>query len=187
MMRWLKDYLFDPEFGRRRKFLQRVSLFQGISRREFGHLFQTLVCRSYGPGEILFHEGDAGRALFILESGHVEVSRKAKKEGSARMAVLNPGDYFGEISLLDERPRTATAAAMEPVVVYLLYKAELEKMMKSAPHIGAAIMTHLATLLAARLRSLTDSAPVSLASTAKAAPAATFLKGDGWRRPGEAA
>jgi len=168
MMRWLKEYLFDPEFGRRRKFLQKVSLFQGISRREFGHLFQTLVCRSYGPGEILFHEGDAGRALFILESGHVEITRKAKKEGAAaRIAVLNPGDYFGEISLLDERPRTATAAAMEPVVIYLLYKAELEKLMKSAPHIGAAIMTHLATLLAARLRSMTDSAPISLVSTVK--------------------
>jgi len=103
----------------------------------------------------------------ILETGHVEISRRAEAGGTIQVAVLNPGDYFGEMSLLDERPRTATAAAMEPVRVYLLYKTELEKLIKDVPHIGAAIMTHLAMLLAARLRSLTGSAPISIASTVK--------------------
>ena len=168
MIRWIQNVVFDPEFNRKRKFLQRISLFQGISRREFGHLFQALVSRSYAPGEILFHEGDVGRALFILESGHVELSRMTDKGDNSHLATLNPGDYFGEMSLLDERPRTATAAAAEPVIVHLLYKTELEKLIKNVPHIGAAIMTHLATLLAARLRSLTDSAPISIASTVKA-------------------
>jgi CRP/FNR family cyclic AMP-dependent transcriptional regulator len=167
MIRWFKDYILDPEFNRKRKFLQRVSLFQGISRREFGHLFQALVIRSYAPGEILFHEGDIGRALFILESGRVEISRKTADGGTATLAVLNPGDYFGEMSLLDERPRSATAAAMEPVRVHLLYKTELEKLVRHVPHIGAAIMTHLGMLLAARLRSMTDMAPISIASTVK--------------------
>jgi CRP/FNR family cyclic AMP-dependent transcriptional regulator len=167
MIRWIKNVLLDPEFNRKRKFLQRISLFHGISRREFGHLFQALVVRSYAPGEILFHEGDIGRALFILESGHVEISRKTPEGGTRQMAILNPGDYFGEISLLDELPRSASAAAMEPVVVHLLYKTELEKLIKHVPHIGAAIMTHLGTLLAVRLRALADSSPVALASTVK--------------------
>ena len=167
MIRWLQNIVFDPEFNRKRKFLQRISLFQGISRRAFGHLFQALVSRSYAPGEILFHEGDVGRALFILENGKVELSRMADKGEPAHLATLNPGDYFGEMSLLDERPRTATAAAAEPVKVYLLYKTELEKLIKNVPHIGAAIMMHLAMLLAARLRAMTDSAPISIASTVK--------------------
>jgi CRP/FNR family cyclic AMP-dependent transcriptional regulator len=126
-----------------------------------------LIARAYAPGEILFHEGDVGRALFILEFGRVEISRKSTDGEATQVVVLNPGDYFGEMSLLDDRPRTATAAAMEPVRVYLLYKTELEKMVKDVPHIGAAIMTHLAMLLAARLRSMTDSAPISIASTVK--------------------
>jgi len=166
-LRWLYEWLIDPDFNRKRKFLQRISLFQGISRREFGHLFQALVSRPYAPGEILFHEGDVGRALFILEAGHVEISAKGTDANARRIAVLNPGDYFGEMSLLDDRPRTATAAAMEPVRVYLLYKTDLEKLTRTVPHVGAAIMTHLAMLLAARLRSMTDSAPVSIASTLK--------------------
>ena len=142
-------------------------MFQGISRREFGHLFQALVVRDYAPGEILFHEGDIGRALFILESGCVEISRRAPGGDTVQVAVLNPGDYFGEMSLLDERPRSATVAAMEPVRVQLLYKTELEKLVRHVPHIGAAIMTHLGMLLAARLRSVSDNVPISIASTVK--------------------
>jgi CRP/FNR family cyclic AMP-dependent transcriptional regulator len=167
MLHWIRNFVLDPEFNRKRKFLQRISLFQGISRREFGHLFQSLVVRSYAPGEILFHEGDIGRALFILESGRVEISRKTPEGGTMELAILNPGDYFGEMSLLDERPRSATAAAMDPVRVHLLYKTELEKLIRHVPHIGAAIMTHLGMLLAARLRSITDMAPISIASTVK--------------------
>lgn len=158
----------DPEFNRKRKFLQRIALFQGISRHEFGHLFQCLVPRAYAPGEILFLEGDIGRALFILESGRIEITRRGSNGEPVHIAVLNPGDYFGEMSLLDDRPRMAMAAAMEPVKVFLLYKADLEKLVRQVPHIGAALMTHLAMLLAARLRALTDRAPLSLASTVKA-------------------
>lgn len=165
MMRWFRDAWLDPEFNRKRKFLQRVSLFNGISRREFGHLFQSLVVRTYAPGEILFHEGDIGRALYILETGHVELSRKSPSGDPVRIAVLNPGDYFGEMSLLDEYARSATAAAMEPIKVHLLYKTDLDRLIKQVPHIGAAIMMHLGTLLAARLRAMSRTSPISIVST----------------------
>ncbi len=167
MIRWLRDAWLDPEFNRKRKFLQRVSLFDGISRREFGHLFQALVVRTYAPGEILFHEGDIGRALYILESGRVELSRKSPTGDLLVLAVLEPGDYFGEMSLLDECARSATAAAMEPVKVHLLYKTELEKLIKHVPHVGAAIMMHLGMLLVARLRAMTNTTPISIVSTVK--------------------
>jgi CRP/FNR family cyclic AMP-dependent transcriptional regulator len=167
MIRWIKDAFLDPEFSRRRKFLQRVSLFHGIPRREFGHLFQALVSRSYAPGDILFHEGEIGRALFILESGQVEISRRDPDGEMRRVAVLKSGDFCGEMSLLDELPRTATAVAMEPVRAYLLYKTELQRIAHSAPHIGVAILTHLASLLAARLRAIHDAAPYSIASSVK--------------------
>jgi CRP/FNR family transcriptional regulator, cyclic AMP receptor protein len=165
VLRWFRDLLIDPEFNRKRKFLQRISLFHGISRREFGHLFQVLVSRACAPGEILFHEGDVGRALFILEAGHVEISARTPEGGARRIAVLNPGDYFGEMALLDDRPRVATAAAMEPARASLLYKADLEKLIRTVPHIGAAIMLHLSMLLAARIRAMTETAPISIAST----------------------
>ncbi len=165
MASWFSTIFLDPEFNRKREFLQRVSLFQGISRREFGTLFQALVSRDYQPGEMLCKEGDIGRALFILESGTVEVTRKAGTSEPRRLALLKSGDYFGEMSLIDEQPRTATVIATEPVRAYLLYKTEIDKLLRQAPHMGAAIMAHLAALLAVRLRSHMSRMPFSLDST----------------------
>ncbi len=175
---WLKHLLLDPEFARKREFLQRVSLFKGISRREFGTLFRALVVRNYSTGEILCREGDIGRALFIIESGQVEVVRKTSDALMRRVAVLKGGDYFGEISLIDEQPRTASVVAIEPVRAYLLYKTEIEKLGGEAPHIASAIMTHLATLLAVRLRAMMNTAPFSLDSTDKPWPAAVKIVGE---------
>lgn len=165
MWKWFKKLWLDPEFGRKREFLRNVALFQDISRREFGVLFQTLVGRTYRPSEILFKEGDIGRALFIIESGEVEVSRLSPQDHHVRLAILKAGDYFGEMSIIDEQPRTATAVALDQVRVYLLYKAEMDKLLRRAPRIAASIMTHLATLLALRLRFSMQLAPFSLDST----------------------
>jgi len=168
---WLKLLFLDPDFNRKRDFLKKVSLFHGISRREFGTLFHSLVARDYFPGETLCREGDIGRALFILEFGRVEICRRGaySKTGTAaeprRIAVLKGGDYFGEISLIDEQPRTATVVAIEPVRAWLLYKTEIDRLLRDAPHIGAAIMAHLAALLAVRLRSTLNRMPFALDST----------------------
>jgi CRP/FNR family transcriptional regulator len=167
MLRWLRNLLLDPEFDRKREFLQQVSLFKGISRREFGTLFQSLIVRTYPPGEMLCREGDIGRALFLVESGQVEVLRKTPDGLLKRVALLKDGDYFGEMSLIDEQPRTASVVAVNRVRAYLLYKTEIEKLGREAPHIASAIMTHLAMLLAVRLRATLQLAPFSLDSTDK--------------------
>lgn len=159
----------DPEFGRKRKFLQRVALFSDIARKDLGRLFHSLIRRTYQPGDILFEEGETGRALFILAAGQVEILRQTPGGEPVRVAILNPGDYFGEMSLLDERPRTATVVAVGPVEVYLLYKTEFEKIVHTEPRVAAAIMTHLAALLAARLRAVHEVPPVAIASTLKLA------------------
>jgi CRP/FNR family cyclic AMP-dependent transcriptional regulator len=169
MWRWLKNYWFDPEFNRRRKFLQRISFFKSVPRHEFGRLFQTLVVRDYRPGEVLFKEGDVGRALFIMESGRIEIFRLNQRNDLQRVSLMGPGDYFGEMSLLDDLPRVAGARALEDSRVFLLYKTELDMLLERAPKLGGAIMGHLAELLAARLRmmmdrSRTDTQPVGQAN-----------------------
>ncbi len=150
-MSWFTNMLFDPTFNRKTSFLRQISFFEGMSRKEFGKLFQVLVERTYAPGEVLFQEGDIGRALFILASGQVELLRKTPHKEIKRLALLEPGDYFGEMSLLDEHPRTATATAVEASKVYLLYRAQLNELVQSEPRVGVAIMSHLAKLLAVRL------------------------------------
>jgi CRP/FNR family transcriptional regulator, cyclic AMP receptor protein len=178
MLSWLRNLILDPEFDRKREFLQKVALFKGISRREFGTLFQSLIVRNYPTGEMLCREGDIGRALFLIESGKVEVVRKTSDGILRRVAALKDGDYFGEMSLIDEQPRTASVVALEPVRAFLLYKTEIEKLSHEAPHIASAIMTHLATLLAVRLRTTMNAVPFSLDSTDNGRPVIPRVVGD---------
>ena len=156
MWKRFKDYWLDPEYNRIKIFLQRVPFFRNIPRREYGRLFQSLAKRHYEAGDILFKEGDVGRALFILEWGQIEISRRNAAGAPQRIAVLDSGDYFGEISLMDDQPRTASATAITPCRVYLLYRTELDALLQEAPHAGAAIMAHLAEVLASRLRSVLE-------------------------------
>jgi len=100
----------------------------------------------------------------------VEVVRRGPHGEGQRIALLKTGDYFGEMSLIDEQPRTATVVATEPVRAYLLYKTEIDKLLRQAPHIGAAVMGHLAALLAVRLRASMSRMPFSLDSTDTAEP-----------------
>ena len=156
MIHWLKTFYVDSEFKNKREFLERVAVLKWIPRREFGALFHSLVLRDYREGEALFEEGEIGRALFILVSGDVEVTRKGKDGKPRRITMLKEGDCFGEIALVDQLPRIATARATSMVRAYLLYKAELEKLAVQSPRVALAIIGHGVAVLGNRLRELTN-------------------------------
>lgn len=149
--RWLKDSVLEPGFGRRLDFLGGIPLFSGIPRRRLTTLLQALSCRDYQKNEPLCQADAIGHFLFIIESGAVAVLQKDKSGHERRVATLGSGDFFGEVSVLTDSPRTATVKALEPVRAYLLYKTELEKLISDEPAIGANIALKLAQLLAARL------------------------------------
>ncbi|MBI4669342.1 MAG: cyclic nucleotide-binding domain-containing protein [Elusimicrobia bacterium] len=159
-MRFLKNFfhknLRDPELVRRRQSLGRISVFQGLSSGQLTRVLAMLYHRHYQEGETIFKEGDMGRALFIIESGRVVLFKKDKKGGERRLGELKSGDFFGEMALLEERPRSATAAALEPSSLFFLYKSSLDGFTVRRPDIGVVILSALARLLSARLRHLSD-------------------------------
>ena len=163
MLKALKKLFFDPNLQRKKAFLRSLTLFDGLRDRELGYLIQSLHARTYHAGEPLFMEGDIGRALFILETGRVELTRQDERGAQAAVYTVAPGEFFGEMALLEQLPRTATATAAERSHVYLLYRSKLEGLLNHHPRIGGTIMTHLAQILSARLRR---------ASARPAAPAA---------------
>src|SRR5436309_14306836 len=83
--------------------LSRVPLFAGVSRRELEFVASRVDEVSLKPGQTLITEGQPTEAFFILESGHVEVTR-----GGKPVNRLGPGDFFGEIGMLDRGTATAT-------------------------------------------------------------------------------
>ena len=152
MFKSLKKLFFDPSIQRKKAFLRSLVLFKDLRDRELGHLAQSLHARTYHSGEVLFLEGDIGRALFILESGKVELARAGEDGKPQPVYTAQPGDFFGEMALLEQLPRTASAAAVERSHLLLLYRSKLDALLIHHPRIGASIMAHLAQLLSARLR-----------------------------------
>ena len=153
MLRFIKRLFFDEAFKQKKTFLRSLDLFKDLSSGEIGLLAQSLHSRTYHAGEVLFVEGDIGRALFILEAGKVELARRDHETGKMKpIYAVEPGDFFGEMALLEQLPRTATATAVERSHLFLLYRSKLDNLLHHDPKVGVTMMTHLAQLLSARLR-----------------------------------
>ena len=113
---WLglaERFLRDPAFEDRRRFLKSLTLFQDLRFTELGHLAQCMHSRVYHEGESLFLQGDVGRALFILKSGKIELSQMEEEGRPRSISIIGPGEFFGEMSILEQLPRSATATAAE--------------------------------------------------------------------------
>ncbi|MEE8424232.1 MAG: cyclic nucleotide-binding domain-containing protein [Elusimicrobiota bacterium] len=152
MLKKLKRFFSDHRFSRRREFLRSLSICKGLSNRELGYLLQSFHTRTYHEGEVLFLEGDIGRALFVVESGKIELTKLGPDGRPQRVTTLEPGQFLGEMALLEQLPRSASAVALEKTQMLLLYRSKLDSILHYHPRIGVSIMAHLARLLSARLR-----------------------------------
>lgn len=161
MLKSLKKLFLDPQFSRKKSFLKSLVLFQDLGDRDLGVLAKALHSRTYHAGEVVFKEGDIGRALFILESGKVTLSRASGDGASQVIHTLQPGEFFGEMALLEQLPRTASAEAAERCQIMLLYKSRMEALLHGQPRIGVAVMSRLAQLLSARLRRISSASPAA--------------------------
>ncbi len=131
-------------------------MFQDLRTHDMGLLAQSLFQRTYRKSEVLFEEGEIGRALFIVESGAVEIIKRGKADSPQVLALCGAGDFFGEMALLEETPRSAAAVAQTDTTVYLLYKTKLDSLLLSHAHAGIPVLRRLAELLSARLRHTSD-------------------------------
>ena len=92
--------------------LANVWLFAGMSKENLDKLSSFTFSKSYKTGDVIIEEGKTGNGLYVIASGQVEVI-KGSGGNSKRLATLQTGDFFGEMSLLDEWPRSATVRALE--------------------------------------------------------------------------
>jgi Pyruvate phosphate dikinase, AMP/ATP-binding domain/Cyclic nucleotide-binding domain len=123
--------------------LQRVELFAGMDRRQTEQIARLLKERRFKKGETVIVEGTGGAAFFIIDSGEATVSAKG-----VDVATLGPGNYFGEIALIDGGPRSATVTAATDLVCYGLTFWEFRPLVER----NAAIAWKLLQALAKRLR-----------------------------------
>lgn len=124
--------------------LRRVPLFNGLDDKHLKRLGESFTDRPFTAGQELVTEGSGGVGFFVIESGQARVS----VEGEHR-AELGPGDYFGEIALIDGGPRTATVIAASDLVCYGLTFWEFRPLVEGNGAIGWKLVQALAKRLRA--------------------------------------
>ena len=132
--------------------LARVNIFAGLDGESLHELANAARRRVFKPGEVIFHRDDPGQVLYVIRSGKVKIYVTGPDGQDVSLAVFSPGDYFGELALLDGQPRSASAMAIEPVETFALQRTDFINAVMHHPRIAVQVMH----VLSRRLRQ-TDS------------------------------
>jgi len=155
-LEWAEDRILElsrldrPEEGE--VALADLPLAANLGGDELGVLHKVLERRALPKGTVLFREGDAGDALYLLAKGRVTIRLERAGAPAMRLATFQPGVMFGEMALLEWQPRSADAVADEDVVVYELPGDRFASLSAEAPALAQHLMLNIARELAARLR-----------------------------------
>jgi len=124
-------------------FLARAPLFARLERRSLRKLAALCMPRDFETGAVLISEGDTGLGLFVVVSGRVEVSKRVG-EDTVRLAVMERGDLLGEMALIDDQPRSASAVALEPTRCLLITRNSFQTLTAKDPEIAWCLLPTLA-------------------------------------------
>lgn len=126
------------------EFLKQTSLFAGINEVKLGRIAQDIVPRRFRQGEIIFHEGDPGQILYLIETGQVRIFVNGL-DGSETSVILcgRPGEIFGELAVIDGLPRSATAMALCETVLHTLSRDDFRRHMRTCPQLALNFMREL--------------------------------------------
>ena len=132
--------------------LAAVPIFSGLDAAGLESVGRTVRTRRFRRGEVIFHLGDPGDALFIVMSGAIKISLTSDAGDEAILATLRSGDVFGELALLDGAPRSATATSIEPTETLVLPREQFRELIAREPAVRDALLASIAS----ELRRLTN-------------------------------
>jgi CRP/FNR family transcriptional regulator, cyclic AMP receptor protein len=116
--------------------LSRVPLFAGLPEDKVATLETLTQRRSFRRGEVVFHKGDPGDTLYVIAQGQVKIVLPSDSGEEALLGVLDEGEFFGELSLIDEQPRSATIVATEQTETLVLRRDDFLKFVVSSPELA---------------------------------------------------
>ena len=132
--------------------LRQVGLFGALNDEMLGFLASRLVISTPTAGTEVFKEGDPARDLFVVLNGEMEVLKRSQSGVDARVALLGPGDWFGEMSILDVQPRSASVRVLAPSRLLRIGAADLDALYRHDVRGYAIIVLNIARELSRRLR-----------------------------------
>jgi CRP/FNR family transcriptional regulator len=118
--------------------LATIPLFNDLPLKTLKRLERITRTRDFMAGEVIFHEGDEGVGMYVIVEGEVKVTR-----GEAQLATLGPGDFFGEMALLDHFRRSATITASKQTTCLSVSRWDLISELRENPDLAIAMLQHL--------------------------------------------
>ncbi|AWM09919.1 cyclic nucleotide-binding domain-containing protein [Bradyrhizobium symbiodeficiens] len=137
-------------------FLLATPFFGGLPQPSLDLLMSMLVERSFEAGSTVVSEGEPGRSMFIVKSGRLAVSKRTKAGRVIPISVLQPADFFGEMTLIEMQNRSATVVAESPTLLYELTAQNLYACYKTDIHAYVIVLQNINRELCRRLRRADD-------------------------------
>ena len=127
--------------------LARSDVFKGLTADQLDRLARECRVIRYAKGEQVFGRGDTGGGMYLVGAGAVALTITSAGGGEVTLAVLRPPKVFGELAVIDDGPRVATATAREPAHVVAVPRAAVRRLMLEVPAVSLALLTALASLV----------------------------------------
>ncbi len=138
--------------GSTQELLSKVPAFAHLTFRELKEVSAIVHRREYRSGEPVFHQGDPGLGMYIIQEGAVSIVIAEKDGEQKELAVLSEGDFFGELGLLDESPRSASAVCKTDCFLIGFFRPDLLELIERKASLGIKIVMKLAEIVGERLR-----------------------------------
>jgi CRP-like cAMP-binding protein len=150
---WGNIFKGKNEEGEIIRILKGIPMFEELSNKELVAVERILHRREYKPGEVIFYQDDSGVGMYIIENGKVEITYEPSHQV---LAELSDGEFFGEMALLSESPRSATARAKTNTSILFFSQSDLFNLIGLEIKCGMKIIKRLAQILGERLRMSND-------------------------------
>ena len=138
-----------------REVLKKVVLFKYLSPPELESLESKLEKRKVAKDTVIFQEGTVGNEMYLITSGEVEISIK-RNDSKLVLAELGESSFFGEMALITDRPRTASATAVVDSEIYALSKEEFQRLLVKEPQLSARMLLAISEILCDRIQSTNE-------------------------------
>lgn len=142
----------EPSVDARLKLLHSVALFAGLTEGAFEALAELATEKRYPKGAIIISEGDDAQSVYIVASGKVKIYLVSETGRELVLEQCGPGEYFGEIALLDDAPRSASVTVLEPCELLAVSRQAFQSLVASRPELAEGVIEQLAQ----RVRVLTN-------------------------------
>lgn len=153
---WTNIFKAPTERSDLEEMLLSMPPFKSFGSGHLKQLLEVIHTRYYTAGEYIFYQGDPGIALYIINDGEVKICKQLDVDDDVELARFKRGDFFGEMALLDNDVRSASAIAIKDSTLAVIFKPDLDKLIDKHPKKGVQILRGLSQIIATRLRIMDD-------------------------------